>query len=513
MYPLAAHAYDAAWSLAYALDLLTSAGQTAVSSLDVFNAALNNVSFTGASGCVAFYKGFRIGGVPFHRGNRACGNAYKIENFQASQFDAINPTVGGFSQVGTWTLEQGMQLTSGIAYNTADGKAALDTPLHIVVDTPAGLQVFMYVMGVLVVVSVSAVAALVVVFRATKLIKASQPGMLHCILLGGAVAGGRVICGGLPLTDASCAAQMWTGHLSFGLVFGALFIKTWRVHRIINQKGLKRIKITELDVLVRMGVVMAFLVLYLGVAHGVGRLQSSVASSTVSNQTTRLLLCSWKYDAFDTTLYIIEAVILLMGARLCWATKDVPDAVNESKFIAYSMTILTLICALVFPIVFLINLSPAIQRLIASLAFAFGALFSIGILFGPKLLLLLTEGDIEGMDRKRKVVPVADDSDKAGEGHGSGGGGGAKMLGAPLDMTLLKGTLDQRALLCREQMKQWQALLMQLGEKESSGDLSLGPSSAYIGAMSTADDTAERYFDELPTDADAHHSTSGVPEV
>jgi hypothetical protein len=37
---------------------------------------------------------------------------------------------------------------------------------------------------------------------------------------------------------------------------------------------------------------------------------------------------------FQTALFVVEAVALLYGARLCWATKDVPDAINESKMIA-----------------------------------------------------------------------------------------------------------------------------------------------------------------------------------
>jgi len=204
------------------------------------------------------------------------------------------------------------------------------------------------------------------------------------------------------------------------------------------------------------------------------------------------------FAQFDTTLYVVEAVLLLVGAWLCWMTKDVPDAVNESKFIAYSMTILALICALVLPIVFLINLSPAIQRLIASLAFAFGALFFEGILFGPKILLLLSEGDITDIaeGNKKKVHPVGgayDDDQKSMERvpnnskaqeDGGGGKGGTnaglhsrqvsnsdmhgKMQQAPSGLGRLHGTSEQKSNLCREQMRAWQTLLLQIDAQDSS---------------------------------------------
>ncbi len=66
----------------------------------------------------------------------------------------------------------------------------------------------------------------------------------------------------------------------------------------------------------------------------VGQPHKSAIAVTVSNETTLDLMCSFMYPQFQTTLFAIEAVILLAGARLCWAVKDVPDAVNESKFIA-----------------------------------------------------------------------------------------------------------------------------------------------------------------------------------
>jgi hypothetical protein len=62
------------------------------------------------------------------------------------------------------------------------------------------------------------------------------------------------------------------------------------------------------------------------------------------------------------------------------------------------MVILVLICALVFPIIFLISLSRTIQSLIASVAFAFATAAIALIIFTPKMIILLLEGDIEGLN-------------------------------------------------------------------------------------------------------------------
>jgi hypothetical protein len=66
----------------------------------------------------------------------------------------------------------------------------------------------------------------------------------------------------------------------------------------------------------------------------VGKPHKSAIVTNVSNRTTFYLKCSYDFDQFHIALFAAEAVALLAGSRLCWAVKDVPDAVNESKFIA-----------------------------------------------------------------------------------------------------------------------------------------------------------------------------------
>ena len=37
-----------------------------------------------------------------------------------------------------------------------------------------------------------------------------------------------------------------------------------------------------------------------------------------------MLVCEMVHPEFNTALFVFEAVVLMMGARLCWAVKDVP---------------------------------------------------------------------------------------------------------------------------------------------------------------------------------------------
>jgi len=113
-----------------------------------------------------------------------------------------------------------------------------------------------------------------------------------------------------------------------------MFVKTWRVDKIVNNKSLKRVRITTQDVFnIMCSVILAFCI-YLALLTGVGVPHVGERTIEQSNHATQLMQCSFNYSEFHSALFAIEAAILMFGARLCFAVKDVPDAVNESKYIA-----------------------------------------------------------------------------------------------------------------------------------------------------------------------------------
>ena len=55
---------------------------------------------------------------------------------------------------------------------------------------------------------------------------------------------------------------------------------------------------------------------------------------SITGQTTSSLSCTTDRPALNTVLYSFEGAFLFGSALLCYATKDVPDAINEAKVIA-----------------------------------------------------------------------------------------------------------------------------------------------------------------------------------
>ncbi len=150
-----------------------------------------------------------------------------------------------------------------------------------------------------------------------------------------------------------------------------------------------------------------------------------------------------------------------------------------------------MLSALIFPIVFLLDLKPVVQQIVASIGFALAVLISMNALFLPKLLALLNDEDI-GNDLKvgkkgprfagdANIHPTeTDDHDKAKNKQE-----GVAFVAST--QVLKDKTPDEKAEFIQEQILQWRAILMKTMEQSStqSGSLSSAAQSSMLDTHST----------------------------
>lgn len=536
IWPYTAYVYDAVWAAAYAVDTYFSTpgiskecdfGSRCMDGDKLMDALMNNVSFMGASSYTKSYPGMPSFSY-YARGDREEGHYYTLWNFNGDVFDASGG-VDGFVYVGNWYIADGMGLTtlcaddldgyqdyygvsptqksttrrvnkcSQILFNTKDGKPALDTPPLIVVWFPDAVSSFLIAWGILTLLVSLFCVLLTYEYGFTRLIKASQAEMMYMLEFGGLLAGGRILSAALPMSNGSCVANIWLGHLSFWFVFASLSVKTYRVHRIINNTSLKRVKFTPKDTLMMVGTVVFAVTVYLAIETGVGWPHMSFISTTLSNQTTNKLECAFRYAQFNTTLYVLEGVALLLVARLCWAIKDAPDSVNESKFIAMAMAVIILLCALVMPIVYLLDLVPWQQELIASVFFGVAGMAAQAIIVGPKAFVLLQGLDVGGLDGKLveqtrpqgssrvldSMAAAAMKKEKKEKKKDKRAAEEEKTGELILASSVLKGPYAERVVICREQLAKWRAMLAVV-ENGSLNDSGSGSNSNSNSVTSSA---------------------------
>ena len=339
---LAASVYDATFTAALALhsyiynqskEYEAGTNQYGVSIADTI---VNNVSFTGLTGRVSF-----VGGPPSnnYRGNRKSAISYNLLNFNAAAYYARNVTgSASFVPVGRWVLETGFKYCSGskscnaIQFNTADNSVPKDRPDTVIVSMSAAVKGALIALSALCALIVLGFLVMTVYFREERVIRSAQPPMLYVMLVGGFLGAARVLLGSMELSDTICIVNVWCGHLCFGLVFAALISKTWVVNKLVNS-GLKRVKVSKKDTVINLFAVLGILVVFLAIITALGKPYQKYEYTYDGDVPYRSEQCVNSVSIYSQMLLVVEVLTVLVGGRLAWAIRNVPDAVNESKFI------------------------------------------------------------------------------------------------------------------------------------------------------------------------------------
>ena len=255
----ASYSYDATYAIARAMHVvLYDQKKPSITGKDLYEALINNVSFSGATGAVDFSNATSTDSTRFEEGDRRSGITYSILNFSPKAYEFDSSGISGFVTVGSWTVEKGNIFTSPVTYNTIDNSTPTDFPPDIILTMAPLHAKILQCSGLLLLLTASIFLITFISHRKYRLVKSVQCRM-QCIMLIGALCGGaRVLVGINAVTDMNCSSTMWLSHLAFWMIFAPMMLKTWRVHRIVNNKTLKYVTVTEYFILRIFGGIMLF---------------------------------------------------------------------------------------------------------------------------------------------------------------------------------------------------------------------------------------------------------------
>jgi hypothetical protein len=463
--PQAALTYDSTIYLAMAIDKAITAGLDFTDSKTLLDLMVYNISFNGTTGPMSLFEGYPKYGYN-GRGVRNAGTHYSTYNFNPGSYK--NGSADYMVQVGTFDGDSRVYTPCSGGDDVAcflpvysaptDGSYNIppsDAPPVIVLNIPIAFSSLCHALAGIILCLVFSFGLFTFVHRRSKVIKAAQPTLLWCILIGDLFAALRILLGGLPSSDFVCSGEVWFGHLAFVIMVGSLFVKSYRVHCIVNTRKLVRVTFSAMHAFrILLGLAFATAI-FLIPTQLVGRPYKRTMRVVVANQETDTLFCGMQYPEFQTALFVLEGLLLAISFRICWEIRKVPDIVNESKLISTAMASILMVSVLIMPIVYFLGLSNFTQELVASFGFGFGAIVTLVLLFVPKILVVyhLTSARmsakvaaLESMLSSKKKNQLA----------------AVTAVGYEHDAeALLKGKSKQEKLLiCQEQYRRWQMLLM-----------------------------------------------------
>ena len=332
--PYASFSYDATFALASALHfLLYVKGLDDVTPDDLTNALQYNTSFIGTSGLVSFRYGDPNTGYGF--GDRLHDFKFRVLNYHPPTGSA---TFGSLVTAGVWYEGHGFRPCTSpscnLQFRTSDNSIPMDTPPVIYQSISPGLKALLAVEAALCVIVVLAFTAFVILQWKSRLVRAAQPKMLLLVLLGGLLGCMRVINSLLNVTDKTCVSGTWLAHLCFCLVTCSLCAKTWRVRKVMTA-GFKKVSVGENQAVGIVVLVMLCVCVYLGIITAVAKPRQAYISKDLGKlQIEKYSECTSSSPYLGIGLYAVEAGMLMYGWLLSWASKNIPDSINEGKHIA-----------------------------------------------------------------------------------------------------------------------------------------------------------------------------------
>ena len=119
-------------------------------------------------------------------------------------------------------------------------------------------------------------------------------GYLHLILIA------------LPKDSATCTTSVWSLGYAFILIYGSLFTKTWRIHRIMTEsEKLHRITITDIMLLKIVGVLLLLETIYLAIWSGADTPHAKEVEDNLADHSLRNV-CASDSSLFSSILIALD---------------------------------------------------------------------------------------------------------------------------------------------------------------------------------------------------------------
>ena len=182
--------------------------------------------------------------------------------------------------------------------------------------------------------------------RYSKAIKKSQPIFVFIFILGAIFMNYTTLAYIGPNTDTSCLARPWLLNLSASIMFVPLIMKLRRVHRLVNNPRMRKIKITDSDVmkfiivLLMVDVILLLIWTYTNTPRMIiVPTNYSGALAPVNNE-----ICSTGLsNTMEVILLIWKTMLLCYGVYLAAITWHAPAELAEAKTFAVAIYNITVV--------------------------------------------------------------------------------------------------------------------------------------------------------------------------
>ncbi|XP_070533384.1 gamma-aminobutyric acid type B receptor subunit 2-like [Ptychodera flava] len=439
------YGYDAVWAIALGLNssiddvsrmvVKDSNGTSRPKRLDdftygdsemrqVFHRSIRSVSFTGVTGQVSFNQfGDRIGNTAI----------YQIQ-------DGKTILLGGSDQEGNMNLFK--------PFKWQDDDAPNDGHQHVLRVQYLDDNIFWAVVALSIFGVVLTLALLTFNIKKSDhgFVKLSSPRMNNMTLFGALLVNLSVILGvihdcsylgvNVSLRTIFCVSTNWLLSTGFSLSFGAMFAKTWRVHRIVTRLHPMNEQMQDKHLIIFV-ICLALVDVALFTAWQlVDPCQSQTKIFLVEISKNSIKTVTQRYECASTfnwwwsgALIVQKGLLLLFGCFLAYEVRNVKvNGLNDSRQIGISIYNILISSIIGVAVKLTLTDKPSLQHVMIDLLVFFCIVSTLSMMFIPKIFAVLK--DTSGADYQNKrnaeraslsIGPIMNDVSSTQRERGSDG--------------------------------------------------------------------------------------------
>lgn len=230
-------------------------------------------------------------------------------------------------------------------------------------------------------------------WRKCPIFQLSQPIFLGLSGLGAVICCSQNLLIIGELSDARCSSSIWLINIGFTVLFAPLLCKTYRVDKVMNNKALRKIQMSNKEVLSMVAVFIIIEVGILSIWQIVDPVKlvytnwnTSYGGVDALDRTSTVMFgsCDDRRGLFGNIDLIWKISYVLFGCRLGWKTRTFNSSLAESKYIMVAMYQIAVLGVLTL-LLFSMGVSPAAKAMLATITSTVGACGAIVLIVGPKI--------------------------------------------------------------------------------------------------------------------------------
>lgn len=187
-------------------------------------------------------------------------------------------------------------------------------------------------------------------------------------------------------TDTLCLARMWSFHFLFALALSPLFVKVWRMWRMIGSVNRHPTIVNHTTAAVLSTPIVALQVIILLIFTFADPPESEQIIDIEEGIVTQRVICSQESNAFMIVMLIFEAGLVMTGCGLAYVTRNMDSQFGEAKQLMFSMYNIAFIGVITTIIIITMDIDATGEIVLRSIGVFWGTFFSSAAFVMPRLL-------------------------------------------------------------------------------------------------------------------------------